>query len=192
MDKLQLGRCKLTEDELKFIADLYEKHSKALLKYAIRILDEQNGEEAVQNVFWILCRKDKKDANGEYKIEKIMKYDDPVGWLYKTLRFSIQKIIRKKQQYTQLMVYMPPQADTEFGIEIGMEDFPDERPIDEDVDFLYSDLANDKEFKLIKEFSVDDKSLKTMADKYGVSIRAVEQRLYRARKKLRKLFNDKK
>lgn len=192
MDKLQSGRCELTEDELKFIADLYEKHSKALLKYATIILDKQNGEEAVQNVFWILCRKDKKDANGEYKIEKIMKYDDPVGWLYKTLRFSIQKIIRKKQQYTQLMVYTPPQADTEFGIEIGMEDFPDERPIDEDVDFLYSDLANDKEFKLIKEFSVDDKSLKTMADKYGVSIRAVEQRLYRARKKLRKLFNDKK
>ena len=192
MDKLQSGRCELTEDELKFIADLYEKHSKALLKYATIILDKQNGEEAVQNVFWILCRKDKKDANGEYKIEKIMKYDDPVGWLYKTLRFSIQKIIRKKQQYTQLMVYMPPQADTEFGIEIGMEDFPDERPIDEDVDFLYSDLANDKEFKLIKEFSVDDKSLKTMADKYGVSIRAVEQRLYRARKKLQKIFNNKK
>lgn len=192
MDKLQSGRCELTEDELKFIADLYEKHSKALLKYATIILDKQNGEEAVQNVFWILCRKDKKDANGEYKIEKIMKYDDPVGWLYKTLRFSIQKIIRKKQQYTQLMVYMPPQADTEFGIEIGMEDFPDERPIDEDVDFLYSDLANDKEFKLIKEFSVDDKSLKTMADKYGVSIRAVEQRLYRARKKLQKTFSNKK
>lgn len=192
MDKLQSGRCELTEDELKFIADLYEKHSKALLKYATIILDKQNGEEAVQNVFWILCRKDKKDANGEYKIEKIMKYDDPVRWLYKTLRFSIQKIIRKKQQYTQLMVYMPPQADTEFGIEIGMEDFPDERPIDEDVDFLYSDLANDKEFKLIKEFSVDDKSLKTMADKYGVSIRAVEQRLYRARKKLQKTFNNKK
>lgn len=192
MDKLQSGRCELTEDELKFIADLYEKHSKALLKYATIILDKQNGEEAVQNVFWILCRKDKKDANGEYKIEKIMKYDDPVGWLYKTLRFSIQKIIRKKQQYTQLMVYMPPQADTEFGIEIGMEDFPDERPIDEDIDFLYSDLADNKEFKLIKEFSVDDKSLKTMADKYGVSIRAVEQRLYRARKKLQKTFNNKK
>lgn len=192
MDKLQSGRCELTEDELKFIADLYEKHSKALLKYATIILDKQNGEEAVQNVFWILCRKDKKDANGEYKIEKIMKYKEPVKWLYKTLRFSIQKIIRKKQQYTQLMVYMPPQADTEFGIEIGMEDFPDERPIDEDVDFLYSDLANDKEFKLIKEFSVDDKSLKTMADKYGVSIRAVEQRLYRARKKLQKTFSNKK
>ena len=192
MDKLQSGRCELTEDELKFIADLYEKHSKALLKYATIILDKQNGEEAVQNVFWILCRKDKKDANGEYKIEKIMKYKEPVKWLYKTLRFSIQKIIRKKQQYTQLMVYMPPQADTEFGIEIGMEDFPDERPIDEDVDFLYSDLANDKEFKLIKEFSVDDKSLKSMADKYGVSIRAVEQRLYRARKKLQKTFSNKK
>ena len=192
MDKLQSGRCELTEDELKFIADLYEKHSKALLKYATIILDKQNGEEAVQNVFWILCRKDKKDANGEYKIEKIMKYDDPVGWLYKTLRFSIQKIIRKKQQYTQLKVYTTQQADIDFGIEMGMEDFPDERPLDEDVDFLYSDLANDKEFKLIKEFSVDDKSLKTMADKYGVNIRAVEQRLYRARKKLRKLFNDKK
>ena len=54
MDKLQSGRCELTEDELKFIADLYEKHSKALLKYATIILDKQNGEEAVQNVFWIL------------------------------------------------------------------------------------------------------------------------------------------
>lgn len=192
MDKLQSGRCKLTDDELRFIADLYEKHSKGLLRYAIRILDEQNAEEAVQNVFWILCRKDKKDDDGEYKIEKVMKYKDPMKWLYKTLRFSIQKIIRQKQQYTKLMVYMPPQANTEFGIEIGMEDFPDERPVDEDVNFLYSDLANDKEFKLIKEFSVDDKSLKTMADKYGVSIRAVEQRLYRARKKLQKIFNNKK
>ena len=192
MDKLQSGRCKLTDDELRFIADLYEKHSKGLLRYAIRILDEQNAEEAVQNVFWILCRKDKKDDDGEYKIEKVMKYKDPMKWLYKTLRFSIQKIIRQKQQYTKLMVYMPPQANTEFGIEIGMEDFPDERPVDEDVNFLYSDLANDKEFKLIKEFSVDDKSLKTMADKYGVSIRAVEQRLYRARKKLQQIFNNKK
>lgn len=192
MDKLQSGRCKLTDDELRFIADLYEKHSKALLGYAIRILDEQNAEEAVQNVFWILCRKDKKDDDGEYRIEKVMKYKDPVGWLYKTLRFSILKIIRKKQKYAQLMIHTPPQADTEFGIEIGMEDFPDERPIDENVDFLYSDLATNKDFKLIKEFSVDDKSLKNIADKYGVSIRAVEQRLYRARKKLRKLFNNKK
>lgn len=192
METLQSGRCKLTEDELKFIENLYEKHSKDLLKYAIRILDEQNAEEAVQNVFWILCRKDKKDDDGEYKIEKVMNYKEPVKWLYKTLIFSIQKIIRKKKQYAHLMMYMPPQADTEFGIEIGMEDFPDERPVDEDVDLLYSDLAANKDFQLIKEFSVDDKSLKTMADKYGVSVRAVEQRLYRARKKLRKIFGKKK
>lgn len=189
MDKLQSGRCELTEDELKFIEDLYEKHSKALLGYAVRILDEQNAEEAVQNVFWILCR---KDGNGKYTIEKVMKYKEPVKWLYKTLRFSIKKIIRKKQQYAKLMIYTPPQADTKFGIEIGMEDFPDQSPMDENVDFLYSDLATNKEFKLIKEFSVDDKSLKNMADKYGVSVRAVEQRLYRARKKLQKIFNNKK
>ena len=108
------------------------------------------------------------------------------------IRLSISQIIRKKQQLAQLMVYLPQQADIEFGVEMGMEDFVDNKPMDEDVDFLYSDLAVHKEFQLIKEFTVEDKSLKDLADKYGVSIRVIEQRLYRARIKIRKLFGNKK
>lgn len=191
MEKLQSGRCELTKDELKFIENLYRKYSKELLDYATQFLDENNAEEALQNVFLSLCKKEKKDDDGKYRIEKVMAYDEPVGWLYKALRFSISKIIRSKKHLAQLMVYTPLQADTEFGIEIGIEDFPDERPVDEDVDLLYSDLVSNKDFQLIKEFSVEDKSLKNMADEYGISVKAVEQRLYRARKKLRKLFNHK-
>lgn len=192
MDKLQQGRCELTKEEREFIENLYRINQKALLNYATMFLEENNAEEAVQNVFLDLCRKDKKDGAGKYKIEKVMEYKEPVKWLYKSLRFSISQIIRKKQRLAQLMVYIPQQADMEFGIEMGIEDFTDERPVDEDVDFLYSDLAVHKEFQLIKEFTVEDKSLKDIADKYGVSIRTVEQRLYRARVKLRKLFKNKK
>lgn len=191
MEKMQSGRCELTEDELKFIENLYKKYSKELLDYATQFLDENNAEEALQNVFWSLCKKDKKDVDGKYKIEKVMAYDKPAGWLYNALRFSISKIIRNKKRFAQLMIYMPQQADTEFGIEMGMEDFPDERPVDEDVDLLYSDLVSNEDFQLVKEFSVEDKSLKDMADKYAVSVSTLEQRLYRARKKLRKLFSRK-
>ena len=192
MDKRRQERCELTKEERVFIEKLYRTNQESLFNYAIGRLEKSNAEEAVQNVFLDLCRKDKKDDDGKYKIEKVMQYDDPVKWLYKSLKLSISQIIRKKQQLAQLMVYLPQQADIEFGVEMGMEDFVDNKPMDEDVDFLYSDLAVHKEFQLIKEFTVEDKSLKDLADKYGVSIRVIEQRLYRARIKIRKLFGNKK
>jgi RNA polymerase sigma factor (sigma-70 family) len=192
MDKRRQERCELTKEEREFIEKLYRTNQESLFNYAIGRLEKSNAEEAVQNVFLDLCRKDKKDDDGKYKIEKVMQYDDPVKWLYKSLKLSISQIIRKKQQLAQLMVYLPQQADIEFGVEMGMEDFVDNKPMDEDVDFLYSDLAVHKEFQLIKEFTVEDKSLKDLADKYGVSIRVIEQRLYRARIKIRKLFGNKK
>lgn len=192
MDKRRQERCELTKEEREFIEKLYRTNQESLFNYAIGRLEKSNAEEAVQNVFLDLCRKDKKDDDGKYKIEKVMQYDDPVKCLYKSLKLSISQIIRKKQQLAQLMVYLPQQADIEFGVEMGMEDFVDNKPMDEDVDFLYSDLAVHKEFQLIKEFTVEDKSLKDLADKYGVSIRVIEQRLYRARIKIRKLFGNKK
>ena len=192
MDKRRQERCELTKEEREFIEKLYRTNQESLFNYAIGRLEKSNAEEAVQNVFLDLCRKDKKDDDGKYKIEKVMQYDDPVKLLDKSLKLSISQIIRKKQQLAQLMVYLPQQADIEFGVEMGMEDFVDNKPMDEDVDFLYSDLAVHKEFQLIKEFTVEDKSLKDLADKYGVSIRVIEQRLYRARIKIRKLFGNKK
>ena len=68
MDKRRQERCELTKEEREFIEKLYRTNQESLFNYAIGRLEKSNAEEAVQNVFLDLCRKDKKDDDGKYKI----------------------------------------------------------------------------------------------------------------------------
>ncbi len=84
--------------------------------------------------------------------------------------------------------YLPPDADVEFGAEIGIEDLADNRPVDENVDFLYGDLAKYSEFQLIKRYAVDGKSIKMIAEEDNISISACKKRLSRSKEKMRELM----
>ena len=118
-----------------------------------------------------------------------MASENPIGWLVNALKFSIGKIKRKKEQYARTIVLMPVYLDSDDNVETSIEDIPDTNPPDEDVDFLYSDLSVHKEFQLMKQYAVEDKSIKEIADEQGISINACKQKLYRCRLKLKKLWD---
>jgi len=175
---------KLKPEEKSFIDKLYIEQYRSLFDYAKRFLEDSSAQEAVQDAFRDAC----------LKIDDIMASKNPVGWLVNALKFSIGKIKRQKAQFARTIVLMPACSDNNIDndsgcTEISIDEIPDPDPPDEDVDFLYSDLSLHKEFQLIKEYAVDDKSIKEIADEQGISIKACKQKLYRCRLKLRKLWD---
>ncbi len=166
---------KLKPEEQRFLDELYERYYDSLFKYAAQFLDPAGAEDAVQSIFLDACA----------KIGELYRHEEPGGWLFSAVRFSVGKILRSQQYSAKNTVYVPPQADPEAGLRFGIEDLPDKRPPDEDVDILYGDLAAQEEFKLVKRFAVDDRSVRDIAKEYGISEGACRTRLFRARKKLR-------
>lgn len=162
-------------EEQRFIDELYDRYYDGLFKYASRFLDPAGAEDAVQSVFLDACT----------KIGELTGHEDPGGWLFNAVRFSVGKTLRGKRYAAENTVYVPTQADPAAGLRFGIEDLPDKRPPDEDVDILYGDLAAREEFQLVKQFAVDDKSVRDIAREYGISEGACRTRLFRARKKLR-------
>lgn len=164
--------------EQEFLNKLYIEHYNRLFNYAVQFLEASSAEEAVQNVFMDAC----------LKIDDLMASENPAGWLRIALKYSISKIKRSKGQFARLMIYLPPNADLQSDLRQSMADFPDERPPEENVDILYNNLADYREFQLLKKFAVEEKSLKEIAEEEKITLNACKQKLYRARLKLRRLL----
>lgn len=164
---------KLKTAERAFIDKLFDEQFYQMSVYARTSLrNETIAQEAVQAAFETAC----------VKINELMASPSPEGWLWNTLKNKIRNIHRHNKIMAKILVYI--QADDEFNI----ENLPDERPPDTNVDILYADLRLYQEFDIIKKFAVEDKSLKEIAAEYGISVAACNQRLYRAKIKLRKLL----
>ena len=158
----------LTPEQEVVIGRLYDENYNDLFRYAAVLLSASDAEEAVQNLFVDACKPKQLKKLMEY--EKNGQFKEQKAWLGKGIE------------------YLPPDADEEFGAEIGIEDLPDNRPVDENVDFLYGDLAKYSEFQLIKRYAVDGKSIKMIAEEDNISISACKKRLSRSKEKMRELI----
>lgn len=176
----------LTPEQEVVIGRLYDENYNDLFRYAAVLLSASDAEEAVQNLFVDACKPKQLKKLMEY--EKNGQFKEQKAWLGKGIKFSISKIRRSKGQFAKSIEYLPPDADEEFGAEIGIEDLPDNRPVDENVDFLYGDLAKYSEFQLIKRYAVDGKSIKMIAEEDNISISACKKRLSRSKEKMRELI----
>jgi len=166
---------KLNAEEQEFVSKLYEENADSLYRLAIKVLEPSSAKEAVQITFMDACK----------KIDDVMNSKNPQGWLVQALKFSISKIKRNRQQIAKNLIFLPPEADTEFSIEMGINDFPDTRTVDENVDILYCDMAGNKEFDLLKRFAVDGKSIKDIAEEDGIKLSACKTRIFRAKDAVR-------
>lgn len=163
---------KLTLSQQKLIDELYDKHRNMLYNYALSILrDDDMSEEAVQETFRIACT----------KITTLLEKENKPGWLVNVLKNIIKKAIESKQKAALYIAELP-----------GNFDIEDTGQIDDNVDILYSDLASNRDFQLIKEFVFEKKSIKDIAQEDKISISACKQRLSRARKRLRELIEKQK
>lgn len=57
-----------------------------------------------------------------------------------------------------------------------------------DIDFMYSDLTNSEDYKLLKKIALDKYSMLEAAKEMGISVEACKKRVQRAKKKLKKVL----
>lgn len=159
----------LNDNQRNAIEKYYQEMFYPLSAYAKSTLNERTlAEEAVQDTFRIACA----------KADDFLSSPNPKGWLLNTLKNVIYNTIRSRANLNNIVVFS---LDFEESILSGDADIPD-------LDFLYSDLADNEDYKLLKKIALDKYSMLEVAQELGISVEACKKRVQRARNKLKKHF----
>ncbi|MBP1988884.1 RNA polymerase sigma factor [Paenibacillus eucommiae] len=156
----------LNNNQSRAIKALYMEMYYLLLAYAQSPLsDRLLAEEAVQETFRIACA----------KADKLLSSPNPNGWLLITLKNVITNKVRSRA-YHNSKVFSSLYFDENF--------IPGDTHVP-NVDFMYSDLANSEDYKLLKMIVLDRYSMLEAAQEVGISVEACKKRVQRAKKKLK-------
>lgn len=158
------------EREAHFEALYLELYHK-LLSYAARGLEGNLdlAEEAVQDTFRIFWAKYDQAASSP----------NVRGWIMQTLKGEILNIRRTRARMANLVAQLSaaPQVEAVARDEHGL-------------DVEYGDLREDPDYQLLKEFALEQRTVKELAQSRGITIAACKKRLERARKRLKKYFEE--
>ena len=150
------------EDEL--IRKLFIEEYESLCRTAYFILGDYSlAETAVQETFLVALRFP----------EKLHQSEKPVGWIYKTLQYTIKHIQRDRQRVLKWTVSI----DTLPEHTIAREDKYSE---------LDDEILKSEDMQLLIEFYQEGYMLKELAEKRGITLGACKMRVKRARERLRK------
>lgn len=150
------------------IQDIYMSEYASMLRFAQTVLESTSlGEVAVQEAFLVALRK--RDA--------ISNSPEPVGWIYKTLKYVIRDMLKEKRAMLRHMV-SDPDLDQIAAPSKAVD------PI------LGSAVAEDEEMQLLYRFYVVGFSIRELASQEGITEAAMKMRLYRARKTMAKIFKE--
>lgn len=158
------------EREAHFEALYLELYHK-LLGYAARGLEGNLdlAEEAVQDTFRIFWLKyDQAAASPNVR-----------GWIVNTLKGEILNIRRTRARMANLVAQLSatPQVET-----VARDEHR--------LDVEYGDLREDPDYQLLCEFALEQRTVKELAQSRGITIAACKKRLERARKRLKKYFEE--
>ncbi|MGG4093521.1 MULTISPECIES: RNA polymerase sigma factor [Paenibacillus] len=155
----------LNDNQRRVIKALYLEMYFLLFAYAQNMLSDRSlAEEAVQDTFRIAC----------VKADKLLFSPNPKGWLLNTLKNVIKNKVRSQ-------VYLRNFLELDENVIPGNSDALD-------IDFMYSDLTNSEDYKLLKKIALDKYSMLEAAKEIGISVEACKKRVQRAKKKLKKSF----
>ncbi len=151
----------------KKIEALYLEMYGKMIAYSRANLEEgELAEEAVQETFRIACQIP----------DRLLSSPNPQGWLILTLRNTIRTINRNRITAKRI-------AD-QYLLQQCKECAFSEDEID--LNILYENLADEENFRLLKEYAVEGKSILEMAEDRNITLEACRKRLQRARIKLQK------
>ena len=122
----------------------------------------------VQDAFRIACS----------QIGEVMNSQNPQGWMMNTLKYVLLSYLRNRAKYAALISRYTTEQE-QLGSSYSME---------MDIDVLYGDLLDSADYKLLKRYYLEDKSLKLIADEDNITLEACKKRLQRARKRLKDYF----
>lgn len=155
----------LNDNQRCVIKALYLEMYFLLFSYAQNMLSDRSlAEEAVQDTFRIACA----------KADNLLYSPNPKGWLLNTLKY----VIKNK---TRCRAYLINSLELDENIIPGDPDVLD-------IDFMYSDLTNSEDYKLLKKIALDKYSMLEAATEMGISVEACKKRVQRAKKKLKKVL----
>lgn len=153
-----------------FFDALYLEMYDMLLIYAERALDNQHAlaEEAVQDTFKICWM----------KIDEVTASENPKGWLLETLKNVIRNIRRSQARFANLLLVL---NKTFTLVEQAAED-------ETELDIIYGDLKENPDYQLLKEFVLEHRSIKEMAQERDITVDACKKRIQRAKERLKAYF----
>lgn len=151
------------KEELLLLESYYRDEAPDMIAFASRVLNNESmAEVAVQETFLIALR----------GMDKLKTSPNPVGWLYVTLKNVIRHM--KRDQQKQLWRV------------ISIDDVPDIPAVDKDLDlWMLMESCDSDDAKLLIEFYVKQRSLKELAEEYGITVGACKMRIKRAKKRAR-------
>lgn len=155
-------------EELTFDS-LYNELLVFFVNYITNIInDEKIAEDIVQECFIIAYKKQ----------DTMLASSNPRGWLFAVLKNTLRNDLRIRKAISRDLILVPYDG--------WLNNVPDEKASEENIDFLYNDLLQYEEYNLLKKFAVDKVSQRELAEEKGISIAACKQKIYRAKIKLRK------
>jgi len=163
----------LTDTQRRAIEELYHEMFHPLLAYAKSALNDRTlAEEAVQDTFRIACA----------KADDFLSSPNQKGWLLNTLKNVIHNTVRSRAYLNSILV---SSLDFDENTYAGDADALN-------LDFMYSDLADNEDYILLKKITLEKYSMLEAAQELGISVEACKKRVQRAKQKLKKRLKEKK
>ena len=146
---------------------LYQEMYDMLISYADSAMGQQHAlaEELVQDTFklcWV-------------NLGVVMGSPNPRGWLVDTLKNVIRNSRRSQNRIIKLLLALNSVYRISTTDEL-------------DLDTIYGDLKDDPDYILLKEFVVDCRPIKELAQARGISVDNCKKRIQRAKERLKKYF----
>lgn len=164
------------------ISQLYHEMHDMLFSYANSIFKNRDlAEEAVQDTFRIAC----------VKVESVLTSNNPKGWLVNTLKNVIRTMERERAALSRLVITSLSIDDENFVQEREASNCQDKRLEDTDMDLTYSDLLPPDEYELLILVAVHGYTIREAAAEFGINVEVCKKRIQRAKKKLKKLLEEK-
>lgn len=167
-------------DQDRLMEQLYHDYFGKLTMYAAASLRSQSrAQDIVQDTFHEALR----------HIDTLMEHPNPGGWLMVTLKNKLREEERAQRRYMLRFLSL----NTDMATEPGGHDPQLERQLNAGEPSALEKIQNaltPEEFLLLKRLTIDRASHLEVAKEFNISVYASQKRLERIRKKLHKIFPD--
>jgi len=175
-DQILLKRL-LAQDE-KALKFFYNQHKKVLMKFIGRSLQEEDAEEVLQDTFFGFIES-LRNFRGQSSLKT---------FLYSIAKRKIIDRMRRKKIQRVLFSYLPAYI-VETLATVLLQDTVDKRHIAKKISRVFHRLPNDYA-RVLRLKYIEGYKVSKIGTDMGLSLKAVESLLFRARKAFAKLYAD--
>ena len=153
--------CKLSAEEKEFLSALFSSECENMTKIAnIRLQNIHEAQDAVQETFLV----------AQKNIEKIMRSENPKGWLMNALKYSVKQQWKVRKRFALL----------EQKVKHNTAGYT----ADDTVDFELWKILPQFEYKILRMIYIEGYTIHEVADFLGITYETCKKRVQLAKRKL--------